>query len=37
MPHLSRRAFLARTAALAAAAVVTPVIVTRAQAQTGPG
>ena len=37
MTHPTRRAFLKGTATLAAAAAVTPVIVTRAQAQAGPG
>jgi len=37
MTSLTRRDFLARTAALTAAAAVTPVIVTRAGAQAGPG
>ena len=37
MSRLTRRAFLERTSALAAAAAVTPVIVSRAGAQAGPG
>jgi len=37
MPRFTRRGFLAGSTALAAAAAVTPVIVTRASAQAGPG
>lgn len=37
MPRLTRRGFLASSTALAAAAAVTPVIVTRAAAEPGPG
>jgi 5''-nucleotidase/2'',3''-cyclic phosphodiesterase and related esterases len=37
MTHLTRRAFVARSSALAAAAAVTPVLVDRAEAQAAPG
>lgn len=37
MPRFTRRGFLASSSALAAAAAVSPVIVTRAAAQAGPG